>query len=88
MAHRGEFQEWSLMQIRDALDRYARHHKLQCGAPIGNDSVLSVEWLRILSGLRGLLNGETGAIDCGEFSRMLTYMRESHGMTQKDEDDC
>lgn len=77
--------ERALMNIREALDSYARAHERMYESKLGTDYVLSVPWLQMLRALRDLLNGECGDIDPGKFTYQLTLMRDSHGMSEADE---
>ena len=54
--------------IRDGImawARYGEEHHMQYGSDIGDDGVLGPAWKAWGSGLRDLLNGETGRLDCG-----------------------
>lgn len=44
---------------------YAHAHKSRYESAIGDDYILGPCWLKIADGLLGLLNGETGNLDCG-----------------------
>lgn len=44
---------------------YADGHRARYDAPIGDDGVLGPQWAAWGSALIGLLNGETGRLDCG-----------------------
>lgn len=44
---------------------YADNHAAQHDSLVGSDGVLGDHWAAIGHGLRGLLNGETGRLDCG-----------------------
>lgn len=77
--------ERALMNIREALDSYARAHERLYGSKLGEDYVMSVPWLQMLRALRDMLNGECGDIDPGSFTTSLSAMRDSHGMTEADE---
>ena len=44
---------------------YADMHQLRFESSIGEDGILGDEWSAIGRGLLGLLNGETGRLDCG-----------------------
>ena len=48
-------------------------------SPIGNDYVLGPEWEAIGRGIHGLLNGETGRLDCGTLSAFIYDTLETEG---------
>lgn len=56
--------------LRGWID-YANGHakRYECG--IGEDGVLGDEWEAIGKGLLGLLNGETGRLDCGSLDGLI-----------------
>lgn len=56
-------------------DEYARHFE----GKIGDDGVLGDEWGRILRGIIGLLDGESGNLDCGTVDSLLREMARSQG---------
>jgi hypothetical protein len=49
------------------------------GSLIGKDAVLGPDWRGIGTGLRGLLNGDTGRLDCGTFDALLVNILRSQG---------
>lgn len=62
----------------DILDRmatlttyYAAAYRVRFGDEVGEDYVLGPAVESILLGLLGLLNGPTGAVDCGTLDRLL-----------------
>lgn len=57
--------EKPIVQTLDALKDYAFWHKVRYDSLIGEDGVLGQYWADIANGLIGLLNGETGRLDCG-----------------------
>lgn len=57
---------------------YAVEHQKRYESPIGEDYVLGVDWKDMGLALRGLLNGETGRLDCGTLDGfILETMREN-----------
>lgn len=54
-----------------AWERYAIDHKARYGSPIGEDYVLGPEWKAIGIGIRGLLNGVCGRLDCGTLDAFI-----------------
>ena len=53
-----------------ALCQYARESE-KIGYRIGEDPVLGHSWLELAHGLSGLLDGETGRLDCGSVSHSI-----------------
>lgn len=50
------------------------------GRPIGEDYVLGDDWKAIGLGIRGLLNGPTGDIECGLLDGMLLHAMAASGL--------
>lgn len=61
----------ALTSILEAAERYATAQHREFDTHIGDDCVLGPEFAKILSGLHGLLNGETGNLDCGYVSKQI-----------------
>ena len=57
--------ESAVAQMIVGWGRYALNHKAEYESSIGDDGVLGPEWLAVGKGLLGLLNGQTGNLDCG-----------------------
>ena len=74
----------ALEQIDMSLRRYAVAHYQLYDALIGHDVVLGEEWLKVASGLLGLLNGETGKIDCGKLDGSIRQLAEDCGFNPDD----
>lgn len=51
--------------------RYADLHQQRYESKIGDDGVLGQHWEQIGVGLLGLLNGETGNLDCGTLDGLI-----------------
>jgi len=60
---------------------YARRHERRFESPIGEDYVLGPHWLDMCRAFRGLLDGETGRLDCGTLSTELRILVERAGMS-------
>jgi hypothetical protein len=58
---------------------YAEAHAGSCGSIIGSDYVLGPEWEAIGQALLGLLNGETGRLDCGTLDREIRAALKEQG---------
>lgn len=69
--------------IRSWLE-YAEAHESSLGSNIGEDGYLGDEWRDIGLALRGLLNGETGRLDCGTLDRAILDALESAGFKEED----
>lgn len=57
--------EIAITDMRRALLRYGIEHKERYGAELGGDGFLGDHWLQMARGYLGMLNGETGRLDCG-----------------------
>jgi hypothetical protein len=68
---RGIFQADSLVQAINAWCDYASGHKRKFESEIGEDYILAPMWFAWGIALRGLLNGETGQLDCGTLDAII-----------------
>ncbi len=75
-----------IVRIFDALRHYANAHREAYESPIGDDYVIGEYWLAMVSGLIGLLNGETGNLDCGEWDRAIRRLVLDNGFTKEQAD--
>ena len=64
----------------EAWGRYADAHRKRYGSPIGDDGVLGWSWRTMGVSLRGLLNGETGNLDCGTMDTLICAIAAEHGV--------
>lgn len=69
----------ALCSIYGGLYNYATAHRDMYDSPIGDDGVLGPAWLDALKGLRTLLNGETGDLDCGDFDARIVALASENG---------
>ncbi len=60
---------------------YAAATKASYGGNIGSDCVLGPEWAAIGRGIHGLLNGETGQLDCGAISSYIIKLFEQNNLS-------
>ena len=67
-----------------ALEAMAEAHAERYATVIGDDGVLGECWLKILHGVRGMLNGETGRLDCGTVDGWLVRLALEHGFTDEE----
>jgi hypothetical protein len=72
--------ETALVSMLQGWLHYADTHGAHFGSTIGADGVLGEHWAAIGQGLRGLLNGETGRLDCGCLDSILGETLESEGI--------
>lgn len=66
-----------------AVDSYisaVSDHRARYESPIGDDGVLGPEWRDIGLGIRGLLNGETGRLDCGTLDAFILDTLKAEGI--------
>lgn len=66
-----------------ALALYADAHAARFGSPIGSDYVLGPLFAGWLSSLLGLLNGETGRLDCGTLDGLLREIGRRAGVVDE-----
>ncbi len=65
--------EKGIVQIIKGLRDYAKASN-ELGYKMGEDYVLGVEFHKIVSGLHGLLNGNTDRLDCGSIESLLVQL--------------
>lgn len=61
----------AIRAMLEAWADYADGHSARYEESVGADYFLGVEWANIGKGIRALLNGETGALDCGTLDGFL-----------------
>lgn len=66
--------ERSLVRMWKAMAEYADAHQAAYESPIGDDGVLGEAFKDIARGLRALLNGEAGRLDCGTLEGAMLDM--------------
>ena len=76
------FSGWTLSILIGAAI-YADEHLKRYGSNLGEDQVLGEAFRELLTGVHGLLNGETGGADCGTISHMIDAVLEAAGLPEK-----
>jgi hypothetical protein len=69
-----------IVDMLKAWTQYAEDHKGQYDSVIGDDGVLGPEWEAIGDALRGLLNGQTGQLDCGTLDGFILNTMSENGV--------
>jgi hypothetical protein len=77
-----EGQEQGVVQMLRGWADYADAHFHRFESPIGEDYVLGPAWLDIGKGIRSLLNGETGRLDCGTIDGLILEIAEHNGFEE------
>lgn len=72
--------ETAVVSMITGWSEYAEHHRAQYELNIGDDGVLGPEWEAIGDSLRGLLNGETGRLDCGTLDGFILDTMKENGI--------
>lgn len=72
--------EAPIVGMFNALQAHASAHHALYGSHIGEDGVLGEHWADMLRGLRGLLNGECGRLDCGTVDAAILQLAAEHGV--------
>lgn len=67
-----------------ALEAMAEAHAERYASVIAEDGVLGDCWLKTLHGVRGMLNGETGRLDCGTVDGWLVRLALDHGFADEE----
>lgn len=63
--------ERSIVTMLRSWIEYAERHEAQYESTIGEDGVLGPAWAQIGDGIRQLLNGECGRLDCGTVDSII-----------------
>ena len=71
-------------QGMQCLAQMAQLYQERFDCLIGTDYVLGEYWLDMLRGLRGMLNGETGSLDCGGMDGLLCDLARENGFTDEE----
>ncbi len=71
----------AVKQMLIGWEAYAEAHRKRYGSGIGEDGVLGDHWERIGLELIGLLNGETGGLDCGSIDGNIREMLRAEGFS-------
>jgi len=79
--------ERPLVALWQAVGQYAEAYEARYGSPIGKDGVLGPNWLAILDGFVGLLNGESGRLDCGSLDHEARELARRHGFSESEVDE-
>jgi hypothetical protein len=73
--------ETALVEMLKGWQKYALDHKERYDrGTIGEDGILGPEWEAIGDALRGLLNGETGRLDCGTLDGFILDTMKENGI--------
>lgn len=75
--------ELGIVGMIAALEHYASEYRKETGVLVGEDGYTDTLFLDILNGIKGLLNCETGRLDCGKIDTYLTNLAGQNGITQK-----
>jgi hypothetical protein len=73
--------EVPIVRMLHFWEMYAAEHRSRWEAPIGEDYVLGPAWQRQGEAIRELLNGETGALDCGTLDAFILDTMRENGFT-------
>lgn len=71
--------ERALVGLYRGLAEYADAYRKLLGGDLGDDGVIGNYWRAMGSALQGLLNGETGRLDCGTFDRLVGDLMRAGG---------
>lgn len=74
--------EHAVVTLYRGLAEYADANQKRYGDKIGDDGVLGEYWHWLGEALIGLLNGETGRLDCGTLERQIRDLIETGGTTE------
>lgn len=84
-APHGETHESAVVAILTGLSDYVTAYQKRYGneACVGKDGVLGDGWEQIARGLRCLLNGETGRLDCGAVDAAICDLYKAAGFERE-----
>ena len=72
--------EQPVVAMLKGWEKYAKDHKARYESNIGDDGVLGDPWKEIGLGIRTLLNGETGRLDCGTLDAFILDTLNENGV--------
>ena len=75
--------EYAIRQAIEAFARYADAHQDRYDAPLGNDGVIGDYAHDMIKAVRHLLDGETGRLDCGSLSALMSELERAAGLTDE-----
>ncbi len=75
--------ESAIIGMIEAWARYADQHRALYGAKLADDSYLGPIWNDLGRSIHGLLNGETGRLDCGTLSSFIHSTRTCEGFSDE-----
>jgi len=75
-----QFGEYPYVTLLKGWLAYADVHKARFESEIGEDYVLGPQWEAIGDSLRGVLNGETGRLDCGTLDGLILGVMKDAGI--------
>jgi len=71
--------EQALVNMLRGWLEYAERHAAYYGTPVGDDGVLGPYWADIGQGIRRLLDGPVGRLDCGTIESIITGEMRAEG---------
>lgn len=74
--------ESALVRMLSGWDEYREAHAERFSSGVGDDYVLGPEWKAIGEALLGLLNGETGRLDCGTLDGAIRKALAEEGFSE------
>ena len=80
--------EVAIVGLLRAWCEYANRHRERFESGIGEDYVLGPEWARIGIAVRGLLNGESGRLDCGTLDGFILDVLQAEGYDEEGDRDA
>lgn len=76
-------EERSIVWMLRAWLQYADSHRNRFESGIGEDYILGPKWETIGRGILGLLNGETGRLDCGTLDGCIRSALVAEGFSEE-----
>jgi len=75
--------EQAIVHACESLRLFGESHAELYNSPIGEDGVLGECWTDMAKALIGMLNGESGRLDCGTVESSIRYMAEEFGFDRE-----
>ncbi len=76
--------ERAMVNMLTGWAEYAQEHQRRYDSVVGDDGGLGPEWEAIGDALRGLLNGETGRLDCGTLDGFILDTMKENGVNTEE----